>query len=734
MRLKKNFWMFTLLFVTLMLAYSCVSATVSSGIELISPENNSINLPFNKISFSFKGDVGKTYDVIVKDSVTNTVVFTTTVTAEKEIVEVSVPKGTFSPDKKYKWYVRLTNNDSKSSAQWSFTTRKNTVPTVSGLLPDGTSGHPFGMLGLTWKASDDDDDDLTFVVRIYEKGKSTPFIETTVATDTYLAKNLKQLMTYQWSVEVRDKWGAIAKSPIAEFSTKQNEPPERIDLLYPENNSTNVKFNNLLLRWRGADKDYEELKYTVYLHSEGSQPGKPLLSLNTAMEYLVTELYPDTNYILTIEAEDTYGEKLSRQFKFRTKVNTPPPAPNLIEPLDNSKVNIARVSSLKFRWNAVIDPDEDFVNYRLVIRSGSSERSMYPLNNPELEFSSLSTFFKVGQKYEWYVVAIDRNGDSAMSKVFSFETYLNNPPAIPSNPYPGDDKEGNRPLPNRIEQFSWVCSDPDGDELRYDLYMGDSPDSLKLKASDLKTSNYSTTELFEFGKRYYWKVVAKDGYNDPVESPIWTFKITDTKAAPTAPILISPSNGQNNLNFNNLQLRWKASADPDDNKSDLEYYVYVGRADEMSLFQMIKNQTADEISVLVDGLKPVTTYYWRVEVKDPFGNYAYSDTWRFTTKANTAPLWPSNPDPKDGQIITVSSTQTSLSLRWDANDPDGDRLTYEVYVNQSPNFAGVTPIVTNNKFITFTISNTGIYYWYVVAKDPHDGVTKGDVWSFEIRR
>lgn len=735
MKLRQRILLIFIALLSALFVHSCVSSPVSSGPELVSPENNSVSVSFNNLTLRFKGVVGKTYDVIIKDSTTNAQVFTTTVKAENETVEVQIPKGTLSPDKKYKWYVRLTNNDSKSSAQWVFTTRKNTPPIVSGLLPDGTSNHPFGMLGLTWKAEDIDDDDLTFVVRIYEKDKEDkPYIETTVATNTYLARNLKQMTTYKWTVEAKDRWGGVALSTKAEFTTKPNEPPERIELLSPEDKAVNVKFNNLLLKWRGSDRDYEELKYTVYLYPEGAQQGKALLSLNPTTELSVTELSPNTNYILLIEAYDTYGEKLSKQFSFRTKVNTPPPAPNLLEPADKSRVNIAKVSSLKFKWDAVNDPDEDFVNYKFVIRSGTSERSMYPVNNPELEFSSLATFFKVGQRYEWYVVAIDRNGANATSPVFSFETYRNNPPTVPSDPLPGDDIEGKKPLPNRIEQFSWVCSDPDGDELKYDLYMGESPDNLKLKASDLKTSNYSTTELFEFGKRYYWKVVAKDGYNDPVESPVWTFKITDTKFPPTAPVLIAPSNGQNNLNFNNISLRWRASSDSDDNKADLEYYVYIGRADEMSLLQTVKNQTGDEISITVDGLKPVTTYYWRVEVKDPFGNYAYSDTWRFTTKSNTAPLWPSDPDPKDGQVVTVSSTQTTIPLRWNASDPDEDRITYEVYISQNPNFEGVMPLVTNNKYVNAPINNTGVYYWYVVAKDPHDGVTIGDVWSFEIRK
>ncbi|MCX7654080.1 MAG: fibronectin type III domain-containing protein [Fervidobacterium sp.] len=731
MKRIRGFFLIAITFLTILFNYGCTSKQVSITPELVSPENNATNVPFNNVVLRFKATVGKTYDIIVKDSATNSQVFTKTVKAEKEIEQVIVPKGIFSPEKKYKWYIRLTNNDSVSSSQWVFTTKKNTPPTVSGLLPNGTSGHPFGMLGLTWKASDEDDDDLTFTVRIYEKGKDKPYIETSVATDTYLAKNLRQTTTYRWSVEVKDKWGAVVNSPFAEFTTKANEPPEKIELISPQDKSTNVKFNNLLLKWKGLDRDFEELRYTVYLYQEGTAPSNPIISLSPEEEYQVTGLAPNTNYILQIEAYDTHNEKASQRFSFRTKVNTPPPVPVLQEPANNSRVNLAKVSSLNFRWGAVVDPDEDYVSYRFVIKGSSSERFMDPVNDTQINFSQIAGFFKVGERYQWYVEAKDKHGAKSTSATFTFETYRNNPPSVPSNPFPSNNKEN---LPNRISLFSWTCSDPDGDELKYDLYMGDSPDNLKLKASDLRKNEYSTSELFEFGKRYYWKVVARDGYNDPVEGPVWSFRITETKIPPTAPVLISPSDNQKELNFNSVTLKWKSSSDPDDDKASLEYYVYYGRADELNMARMLSGQTADEISITISGLQPVTTYFWRVEVKDPFGNYAYSSTWKFTTRTNTAPLWPSNPSPEDGTVITSSSTTTEVVLGWDGKDPDNDRLTYEVYISRTSDFTNVTPRVTADNYLKLRLESPAKYYWYVVAKDPHGGVTQGDIWTFEIRK
>lgn len=702
---------------------------LSNNIELISPANNSTNLSFNNVELVFNATIGKTYDVIVKDAVTNVSVFSKTVTVDQIPVKITIPYGRIEPNKNYKWYVRLTNNDAKASAQWVFSTKPNSAPTVSDLRPNGTSGHPFGALALSWKANDPDGDEMSFKISVYEAGKEIPFFVTTASTDTVSIKGLKQQTKYTWMVEVEDRWGGKTNSSTAQFTTKANEPPERIDLISPES-LTSVKFNNLLLKWQGFDRDYEDLKYTVFLRSQTES--KALISSSPITEFLVTGLKPNTVYTLTIEAYDNYGSSISRDFTFRTKENTPPSIPNLLEPSNNSKVNLAKVSSLKFRWEEAIDPDEDYVEYRFVIRSGASERFMDPVNINELSFQSLSTFFKVGQQYQWYVIARDKHGMVATSTTFSFETFRNNPPTVPSNPYPRDDKDGTSPLSNRIEFFSWNSSDPDNDELKYDFYIGESPENLRLRATDLRSPNFYPSELFEYGKRYYWKVTVKDGYNDPVEGPIWTFKIKDMNNPPTPPVLVSPINKTLGTNFNNVVLKWQASTDPDDTLDKLKYYVYIGTADNMMLVQTIQNQTAWEISVNISNLNPITTYYWRVGVEDPEGNFAYSETWEFRTKPNTAPNWPSNPNPSDGQVLNVS-TPVNLTFSWSASDPDADKLNFEFYISKDPTFASVSPVLLNTTTVTIPFSEKGKYYWYIVAKDPHGGITKGDVWNFELK-
>lgn len=717
---------FFVMFVLLVVLSSCVNPSNSKKPELLSPRNNEANLNFNNVKLTFNTPTNGEYEVIVRENGTGTTVFTQVVSGGQGI-QVDVPKGRLKPNTTYRWYVRLKENDSIASEYWNFTTKENSLPTIGNLKPDNTSGHPFGALALTWDASDSDNDDLTFYVKVYELGKeTTPVFETTVATNSAVVKDLKQLTSYKWTVRAVDPWGGKSSLLSATFTTKQNEAPDRVELLNPRDGERDVKFNNLTLKWQGYDRDYEDLKYSISLNDSQN-----LLSNSTYTEFTVTGLKPSVTYKLTITAIDKYGETKTQSFYFTTRANTSPDKPTLFAPENKVKLNFAKISSVNFQWSSVSDPDEDTVSYEFVLLSENKvvlRKSPVLGNNINLNISGV---LEVGKSYTWYVLAKDPHGGSTKSDEFTFTTYRNNPPTVPKSPYPSDKAEN---LPNRIPKFSWVSEDPDGDPLTYDIYLGENRDNLQLLASGLTTNVFETRRLFEFGKTYYWKVVVSDGYNPPVEGPIWSFKITDQDYPPTAPELLSPPNNSKNTNFNNVTLRWRASTDRETtDPALLVYYLYIGQPDQMTLYATITGQTGPEISQVVTGLSPIKTYYWRVEIKDTFGNYAYSTTWNFTTKPNEAPDFPSNPNPADESVISSPSTPTTITLSWGCSDPDGDSLTYEIYIAKTNDFNGVDPIRTSQKSAQVTLNEPGVYYWRVVAKDSHGGVAEGKVWKFELK-
>ncbi len=97
---------------------------------------------------------------------------------------------------------------------------------------------------------------------------------------------------------------------------------------------------------------------------------------------------------------------------------------------------------------------------------------------------------------------------------------------------------------------------------------------------------------------------------------------------------------------------------------------------------------------------------------------------------NRPPLSPYNPSPSDEAIVGA----TTVTLRWDSYDPDGDTMTYDVYLDTNVNpTTKVSTNQTENTLIRSNLSYDTTYYWKVVAKDNYGGVTKGPVWKFNTR-
>jgi len=719
--LRNVYWIFLFLLVVLT---SCVSRPNNQSIILVEPKNAAVGVPFNGQTFVFKGVVGTEYELIVKKDSTGETVFQKSVVPDTETFSVRIDNGKLAPNTLYRWYVRVKGNDSKASELWKFTTKENSAPTVSNLKPNGETNQPFGSIALSWNVINEDDDVLSFVVTVTRFGDTKPIYETTVSTNSCVVKGLSQLTTYEWSVVAKDPWGAKSDPLKAQFKTKKNEPPTRIELRSPQNGETNTKFNNLLIEWKGYDNDLEDLKYTVKLTSDSTN--NALLSGSEETSYTVRGLKPNTEYTLEITAVDSYNESTKATFSFKTKPNEPPSAPTLITPNDGENINFSKVSNVVFKWNPSTDPDEDEIFYVFVfIDQYGNERPRGPISATDTTYTLSSSVFSNGKTYGWRVEAHDVNGGVISSEKRTFRTFTNRPPDVPRDPTPSD---GANELPNRIPQFTWTATDPDGDLLTYDIYIGKSATTLTLEATGLTSPTYSTPRLFDFSQTYYWKVVVHDGYNDPVEGPVWSFTITNKNSVPTAPELVSPLNKEAGVAFNGAKLRWKASEDYETPQSQLTYYLYVGKADGMTLVATITGETNPEILRIVANLTPLTTYYWRVEVKDEFGNYAYSKTWEFKTKQNTAPSAPTNPNPRDGGKLPNKENV----LSWQCSDPDGDQLSYELYISSSSDFSGVAPINRNEANYLWTPPSTGTYYWYVVAKDPYGGEAAGPTWTFSV--
>ncbi|MFH0992041.1 MAG: SUMF1/EgtB/PvdO family nonheme iron enzyme [bacterium] len=172
-----------------------------------------------------------------------------------------------------------------------------------------------------------------------------------------------------------------------------------------------------------------------------------------------------------------------------------------------------------------------------------------------------------------------------------------------------------------------------------------------------------------------------------------------------------------------LTLSWMGS-DPDGDA--LAYDVYFGTSSNPTT-----KVATDQINTSISrsGLLVSTTYYWKVVTKDNKGATTTGPVWRFTTAnvSNNAPAVPSNPNPTNAS----TGVSTSPTLRWACSDPDGDVLTYDVYLETSG--YPTAPIATNQTAANISwsgLSGGTTYYWKVVANDSKGATTTGPVWSF----
>ncbi len=103
------------------------------------------------------------------------------------------------------------------------------------------------------------------------------------------------------------------------------------------------------------------------------------------------------------------------------------------------------------------------------------------------------------------------------------QSTVNNPPSKPSDPYPKD-KAVDVPVDVTLK---WNSFDPDGDPVKFDIYLGTNKDNLPEATKDLEENEYTPSGL-KYGTTYYWKVVAKDSKGASSTGDTWEFTTEGT--------------------------------------------------------------------------------------------------------------------------------------------------------------------------------------------------------------
>jgi RHS repeat-associated protein len=275
------------------------------------------------------------------------------------------------------------------------------------------------------------------------------------------------------------------------------------------------------------------------------------------------------------------------------------------------------ITSNSAKFSGRVNPNGSSTTYYFKYGTSSSmnqKTSSKTLSSSSGETSVSMTVSDLSSNSHYYVqLWAENSGGTSKGDLYTFDTQPapNNPPSVPSNPSPSV-ASTDQPVSGTL---SWSCSDPDGDDITYKVYLGTSTSNMSLyKTVYSRSCSYS----LEPATRYYWYVVASDGQQSST-GQTWNFKTKSNLSKPTNP---SPADYSTDIETTGT-FSWSGN-----NNSGVTYAVWLGT----SSVDLKQYKTTTSTSVSYEGLEADQNYFWKVIVTD--GNETESSAlWTFKTKA-----------------------------------------------------------------------------------------------------
>ncbi len=588
---------------------------------------------------------------------------------------------------KYYWRVSATNSYGTSpySSAWAYTTT-GTPPAAPVLSSPVDNAVDISVApSLSWNASAAATS-YTLQVSADSSFSSTVYNQSGLAGTSQQVSGLSNLTKYYWRVSATNSYGTSAYSSAWAYTTT-GTPPAVPVLSSPVDNAVDISVAPSL-SWNASAA---ATSYTLQVSADSSFSSTVYNQSGlSGTSQQVSGLSNLTKYYWRVSATNSYGTSAYSNVWAYTTTGTPPAAPVLSSPANNS-VDISVSPTLT--WNA----SASATSYTLQVSADSSFSSTVynqsGLAGTSQQVSGLSNL----TKYYWRVSATNSYGTSAYSNVWAYTT-TGTPPSAPVLSSPANNAVDISVSPT----LTWNAS---ASATSYTLQVSadSSFSSTVYNQSGLAGTSQQVSGLSNLTK-YYWRVSATNSYGTSAYSSVWSYTTTGTP--PSAPVLSSPANNAVDISVSPT-LTWNASA------SATSYTLQVSTDNTFSSFVYNQSGLAGT-SQQVSGLNNLTKYYWRVSATNSYGTSAYSSAWAYTT-TGTPPSAPALSSPANNVVdISVSPT-----LTWNAS---ASATSYTLQVSTNSSFSST---VYNQSGLAGTsqqvngLSSQTQYYWRVSATNSY---------------